>query len=228
MLLFLDSANTDEIREAFSLFPLDGVTTNPTILAREKAPDPAKRLAKIRELIGDKLLFAQLTAFGGDTPYREAEALRKLLGEPLCLKVPMQAELLPVMTGLCARGFTVCATAVYSVPQALLAAKAGAAYVAPYVSHIDNLSEDGPGQAVRMQDALLEQGLDAKVLGASFRVASQISRLFEDGVPAATVTLPMLRTLAGSPSTELECESFRRNWEAVYGGRTLLDYTEIQ
>ncbi len=224
MQLFLDSADPEEIREALSVYSLDGVTTNPTILARSGAEDPAARLKEIRGLLGDRLLFVQLTSLRPNEAAEEARRLRAFLGEPLCLKIPACAEAFPLLQSLSAAGFRLCATAVYTVGQAVLAAHAGASYIAPYISHIDNLSLDGPGLAAEMQNTLRVQGYPAVVLGASFRVASQVTRLAALGVGAATVTLPMLRLLAHSPSSDEELESFITNWQKAYGSRRLLDY----
>ena len=224
MEIYLDSADLDEIRDIEENFPIDGVTTNPTILARSGAVNPAERLREIRQIIGQKKLFAQLTAVGAEECLAEARKLEKLLGVELIFKVPVNADAAAVISALYRKGYTVCATAVYTVPQALLAAQAGASYIAPYVSHLDGMSLDGPAEAVRMQETLKVQGSDAKVLGASFRVGSQIERMMAGGVGAVTVTGSMLRSLWTSAGSDAELTAFRSNWRQAYGTGTLGDF----
>lgn len=224
MEIYLDSADLCEIRTVTERFPIDGVTTNPTILARSGAGNPVERLREIRKILGEKTLFVQLTAEGTEKCLAEADLLAGRLGrDNLVFKVPVKAENAAVIARLAQR-FPVCATAVYTVPQAVLAAQAGATYIAPYVSHLDAMSQDGPAVAVRMQDALKAQGSDAKVLGASFRVCSQIERLTVGGVAAVTVTGAMLESLWVSSGSENEMAAFRKNWSAAYGDKSIGDY----
>ena len=224
MELFLDSADLEEIQTVVKEFPIDGVTTNPTILARSGAANPAERLREIRRIIGQKKLFVQLTAEGTEACLAEARKLEKLLGPELIFKVPTNPGTAAVIAALVRQGYNVCATAVYTVPQALLAAQAGASYIAPYVSHLDAMSLDGPAVAVRMQDTLKAQGMEAAVLGASFRVCSQIERMMAGGVGAVTVTGQMLRSLWSSAGSDNELAAFRKNWQQAYGTGSLGDY----
>ncbi len=224
MLIFLDSANLDEIRKALQLFPIDGVTTNPTILSRTGEQDPAALLKEIRKTVDDGLLFAQVTSHDTDAIIDEAKKLVKLLGAQTVIKIPVTAATLEAMIKLNAKGIHICATAVYTVTQALMAAKAGAEYVAPYVSHIDGQAIDGPELAIRMQETITNYDLDTHVLGASFRTVSQVEKLMAGGVDSATVTFDMLEKLASSAGTAAEVDSFDRNWKHLYGDKSIGDF----
>ena len=101
--------------------------------------------------------------------------------------------------------------------QALLAAKSGADFIAPYVSHIDNLSLDGPTEACAMASLLRSHDLDAQILAASFRTAAQVERCIAGGVTSVTLTAEMLDVLASHPGTDKELGSFRKNWSDKFG-----------
>lgn len=232
MEIYLDSADLDEIESAIDNFPIAGVTTNPTILARSGAANPAHRLYEIRQLIEDRLLFAQLTDLSFDGGFEEACKLKEYLGTPLCIKIPVTKDTLTLMTAVKSLDLQVCATACYSIPQAILAQEAGADFVAPYVSHLDNIPLDGPELACRMQKALDlkcaadEFGNGTKVLGASFRTESQVDRLIEGGAKAVTVTRQMLDEMASSFGTDKELSSFFTNWTKAYGTASIGDFID--
>ncbi len=219
MTLFLDSARLALIEKAWKEYPLDGVTTNPTILARDIGGDMSLKelLLRIRALTAGKKLFVQVTSDSVPGMVRDAETIVKTLGGDLSVKVPSTKEGFEAIKLLHAEGIGTTATACYSTSQALLAAKAGADFVAPYLSHLDNLSLDGAACACEMARLLSEHGFGTQVLAASFRTAAQVERCFAGGVGAATVTAEMLDVLAAHPGTENELSSFRKNWNGRFG-----------
>ena len=186
MELYIDSANVKEIKRLCDLYPIDGVTTNPTILARENQ-NPIPVLKEIRAIIGDdSLLFAQAIPKDADGMLRDAHALIKLLGENTVIKLPAVPEGFKAIRILNEEGILTCATLVYTPLQAYLAAKAGADYVAPYVNRIDNMGYDGTATVMEIQDILNEHGYETKVLAASFRNSQQVLSLCAYGIESAT------------------------------------------
>lgn len=220
--LFLDSADPEKIIRALDFYPLDGVTTNPTILSRQNT-ELLPLLKKLRKITEGKLLFVQVTAEKSDDMAREAHLIADRLGGDLCIKIPATEEGLRAIKLLSRDGISTTATAVYSVSQAMLAAAAGADYVAPYMSHIDNLCIDSAQVAGDMAKLFREHYPKTNVLAASFRVSEQINRAVLCGVGAVTVAPEMLPVLIGNRSTEAELESFEKNWSSVYGAKSVCD-----
>lgn len=218
MQYFLDSAKLDLIEKTISKYTIDGVTTNPIILARdiEEGMSLKELLLKIRELTKGKKLFVQVTSEKAADMVSDAHKICDVLGGDLCIKVPLNEEGIEAIKILKADGISTTATACYTTSQALLAAKAGADYVAPYISHIDNLSEDGPSKAGEMARQLKEQGFATQVLAASFRTASQVERCIANGVTSVTITAEMFDVLAGHPGTDKECMNFKEKWDARF------------
>lgn len=149
MKLIIDDANLDTIKGLYEYFPVDGVTTNPTILAKE-GKNPYEVLMAIREFIGpDAELHVQVVGKNADLIYEEAHMIRKRLGNNTFIKVPVTREGLKAIKVLKKNGFPVTATAIYTHMQAFLAGKAGADYAAPYVNRIDNLGVDRDSRSKR-------------------------------------------------------------------------------
>lgn len=222
MKLFLDSADPEKIKHALDCYPLDGVTTNPTIISRQKA-GLSPLLKELRNITAGKLLFVQATAEGSDAIVREAHMISDTLGGDICIKIPATEEGVRAIKLLSADGISTTATAVYSIGQAILCAAAGADYVAPYMSHIDNLCLDSAEIAGNMEKLFREHYPETHVLAASFRVAEQITRAALCGVGAFTVAPEMLPVLITSGGTAAELESFKANWSAVYGEKSVGD-----
>ena len=216
MKLFLDSADPEKIKHALDFYPICGVTTNPTIISRQKS-EFLPLLKELRKITEGKLLFVQATADSSDAIVREAHMISDTLGGNICIKIPATEEGLRAIKLLSAEEISTTATAVYTVGQAMLFAAAGADYVAPYMSHIDNLCLDSAEIAGNMEKLFREHYPSTHVLAASFRVAEQITRAALCGVRAFTVAPEMLPTLIKNSGTAAELESFKANWSAVYG-----------
>lgn len=185
------------------------MTTNPTILSRQNT-ELLPLLKELRKITEGKLLFVQVTADKSDDMVCEAQKIAKLLGGDICIKIPATEEGLRAIKILSRDGISTTATAVYSVSQAILAAAAGADYVAPYMSHIDNLCLDSAQVAGDMAKLFREHYPRTNVLAASFRVAEQINRAVLCGVGAVTVAPEMLPVMIGNRGTEAELESFEK------------------
>lgn len=224
MLYLLDTANADEIARLVDAYPVCGVTTNPAILGQEGA-EPARQLRLIRQAIGpQRMLHAQVTGKDAETMVREALALRDAVGESFYVKIPAVPEGLRAMPALKKEGLKVTATAIFDTSQALLFARAGADFVAPYVSRLDNIGADGVDIVEEIMHDFKEYGVTTGVLAASFRTADQIRRLAKHGITAVTVMPAFLEALLWHPMTDDAMRRFDAAWAKLTGGR---DWTQL-
>ena len=173
MELLLDTANLEAIKKYNDYYNVIGVTTNPTILSREKGPF-FETYEKIRSVIGEeKQLHVQVTARKCEEMLKEAETILSRLGKDVYIKVPVVEEGVKAMKILKERGCNVTATAVVSVQQAFLAGSVGADYVAPYVNRMANLNIDPYEAVARIRNLFDNQAIATKILGASLRTPSR-------------------------------------------------------
>jgi fructose-6-phosphate aldolase 2 len=222
MLVMLDTADHQTIREGFEFFPLAGVTTNPSIVAKAKGDFWAIQEG-IRDLIGEEsLLFAQVVGETADEMVADAKALYARLGKNTYAKVPVTKEGLKAMTMIKKEGIGVLATAIFTPLQALLAARAGADWVAPYVNRIDNITGDGVGVIAAIRDIYDQAGIDTKIVAASFKNAQQVLECAKLGAEAVTVPGDILEKMLEHLMTDWSMDQFDRDWKAQYGNRTIL------
>lgn len=221
MKLILDTANLDDIRYFNTYYPISGVTTNPTILSREGG-DIVKHLHTIREIIGeDKELHIQVTETEFDKIVAEAKMIVKAFGKNTFVKIPATDVGLRATAALAKEGIGVTVTAVFSAGQALLAATAGAAYVAPYVSRLENICEDGIGVVAEIQQVLDCGDYDTVILAASFKTAREVLDVALAGSGAATVSADVLKKLLSHTSTDTSIAGFEADWKKAFGDRKL-------
>jgi fructose-6-phosphate aldolase 2 len=144
MIYVADTANVKELADLFYYFPLEGVTTNPTIMAQAGKP-LSQLIPELKEIVGDKMLHIQMISSKAEDMVREAKAYIKKfdLGDNFYAKIPVSVEGYRAMSMLKADGIKVTATAIFTQQQALVAARAGADWVAPYVNRLDNISSHG-------------------------------------------------------------------------------------
>ena len=224
MKLLIDDANLDAIKAIVALYPIDGVTTNPTILAKA-GENPKERLIKIRELIGpDKDLHCQVVADSKEEMKDQARKLVKLLGENTYIKIPSNGEGFKAMEELSSEGIKITATGIYSPLQAFLAAKAGAKYLAPYVNRIDNLGYDGLAVAMRIQNILEANNFEAEILAASFKNSNQVLELVERGVGALTLGSAVFDGLVNDRNVDFAIKTFEDDFGKILEeGQTFSD-----
>ena len=219
MIYMADSANAQAVRELIDLFPIEGVTTNPTIVAREKA-DYRKLITEMRAVIGqDMMLHVQTMQTQAEDMVREANVLRNEVGGNFYVKIPATAQGLKAIRILKARGIKTTATAIFSTQQALLCARAGADFVAPYVNKLSDICVDAisvVGEIVREFDRF---GISTKVLSASFRNVDQVNQVALMGSHAITLPVPFYDKLIAHPMTDLALQGFEADWAGVYGDR---------
>lgn len=224
MKLLIDDANLDAIKAVAALFPIDGVTTNPTILSKA-GENPKDRLIKIRELIGpDKDLHCQVVASSKEEMKDQARKLVKLLGENTYIKIPSNGEGFKAMEELSEEGIKITATGIYSPLQGFLAAKAGAKYLAPYVNRIDNLGYDGLAVAMRIQNILEANNFESEILAASFKNSNQVLELVERGVGALTLGSAVFDGLVNDRNVDFAIKTFEDDFGKILDeGQTFSD-----
>ena len=223
MELLLDTANLEAIRKYCDYYNIIGVTTNPSILFREKGPF-FETCARIREIIGqEKQLHVQVTGRSCEEMLKEAEVITQRLGKDVYIKVPVIEEGVKAMKLMKARGLHVTATAVVSVQQAFLAGSVGADYVAPYVNRMENLSIDPYEAVARIREIFDNQGIATKILGASFKNTQQVMRVYEMGAEAVTVAPDLLTTMCSNAVTDLWVNNFEKDWINLYGDRRIYE-----
>lgn len=218
MLILIDDADPQAIEDTLSYLPVDGVTTNPTILARH-GEDPLATLKRIKEILPfGAQLHAQLVSTSTTEMLREAVALREALGEHVFVKVPVTRDGYAAMPKLKAQGFQITATGIHSAMQGFMAAKAGARYIAPYVNRMDNFGISGVRVAEDMHKMLRTQGIDADVLAASFKNTEQVLELVRAGIGAITAHPEVLAHLVGNPATEMAIAEQNQDFAGLVGG----------
>lgn len=215
MKLLIDDANLDDIKDIVSLYPIDGVTTNPTILSKA-GENPRERLLKIRKLIGEERdLHCQVVASSKEEMKEQARKLVKLLGENTYIKIPSNGEGFKTMEELNKEGIKITATGIYSPLQGFLAAKAGAKYLAPYVNRIDNLGYDGLAVARKIQNILEANDFDAEILAASFKNSNQVLDLVERGVGALTLSPDVFKNLVNDRNVDFAIKTFEDDFAKI-------------
>lgn len=225
MKILIDDANVDKIKALYDYYPIDGVTTNPSILTKS-GRKPYDVLCEIREFIGpDAQLHAQVISPKAEDMVKEGHKIVEMLGKNTFVKIPAVPEGIKAMRLLSQEGFGVTATAIYTPMQAFWSAKAGADYAAPYVNRIDNLGADGVVAAKKMHDIFKNCGFKTEILAASFKNSQQVQELCEYGVGAATLAPDTIENFLKNACVTSAVDVFISDFENSYGkGATMLNY----
>jgi len=209
---FIDTANIDEIRTAKSWGILDGVTTNPTLLAKEKCD--FKTLA--REIVSLVEGPVSLEAVSPDTEsmVKEARELAKI-GKNVVVKIPMTADGIAACKQLSSEGIKTNVTLVFSANQALIAAKAGATYVSPFIGRLDDQGWDGLELIADILQIYENYGYRTEVIAASVRDPVHVMECAKLGCHVATVPFPVLRKMFTHSLTDAGVQKFLEDWKKV-------------
>ncbi|MBQ9478363.1 MAG: fructose-6-phosphate aldolase [Selenomonadaceae bacterium] len=224
MKLIIDDAHIDQIKELYEYYPIDGVTTNPTILAKS-GRNPYEVLHEIRDFIGaDAELHVQVIARNADGMIADAHRIVKELGDNTYVKIPSVQEGFKAMKLLSNEGINITATAIYTPLQAFIAAKSGALYAAPYINRIDNMGYDGVEIAQHIHDIFENNGFKAEVLAASFKNSQQLLELAEYGIGASTASPDVIFALVKNEAITSAINQFISDFEKLVGeGKTMAD-----
>jgi transaldolase len=212
MKFFIDTASVQEIREAASLGLLDGVTTNPSLLSKEKG-DPREILREITKLV-DGPVSAEVTAVDHDGMISQGLELRKI-AENIVVKIPMTLEGLRALRTLTNQGIPTNCTLIFSATQALMAAKAGATYASPFVGRLDDISADGMQLAEQICTIYRNYDYETQVLVASVRHPIHVVQAALMGAHVVTMPAKVIQQLAAHPLTDIGLERFLADWEKV-------------
>ena len=220
MELYLDTANVADVERLAQIFPIAGVTTNPSIIAAngESIWDVLPRL---QNAIGpDGILFAQTMSRDAPGMIAEARQLSKAI-PGLVVKVPVTAQGLIAIKTLKKEKITTLGTAVYSASQGLLAALAGAKYIAPYVNRVDAQGGDGIRTVQELQSLLEMHAPDSKVLAASFKTPRQALDCLLAGCEAITLPTDVAQQMLNTPAVESAIDKFEQDWNNAFGNLML-------
>lgn len=222
MEILLDTANLEKIRKYVELYEITGITTNPTIISREKAPF-WPLLLEIKEIIGDKQLHVQVTADTWEEMVKEADFIREKLGKDVYIKVPTTEQGICAMKHLKKQGAKVTATAVYTTQQAMMAASVGADYVAPYFNRMNNLNVDSKKVIADMVTLFKVHQKPTKILAASFKNTEQVMDALTVGAHAVTVAEELLTTMVENAIIDFAVEGFKKDWINTYGDKKVYE-----
>lgn len=210
MKFFIDTANLDQIREAKDLGVLDGVTTNPSLMAKEGISGTdrvMKHYVDICEIVGDGDVSAEVIATDFEGMVKEGENLAAL-HENIVVKVPMTKDGVKAIRYFTDKGIRTNCTLVFSAGQALLAAKAGASYVSPFVGRLDDISTDGIDLIEQIRTIYDNYGFDTEILAASVRHPMHIIACAEIGADVMTGPLSAIMALLKHPLTDIGLAQF--------------------
>ncbi|MDI3312096.1 MAG: fructose-6-phosphate aldolase [Thermoanaerobacterium sp.] len=212
MKFFIDTANVDEIREANELGVICGVTTNPSLIAKE-GRDFIEVVKEITTIV-DGPISAEVVSEDHDGMVKEALELAKI-HKNIVIKIPMTAEGLKAVKVLTEKGVKTNVTLVFSATQALLAARAGATYVSPFVGRLDDISTDGLQLVSDIVQIFDIYGIETEVIAASIRHPMHVLEAAKVGAHIATVPYKVIMQMIKHPLTDIGIERFLKDWETV-------------
>jgi transaldolase len=212
MKFFIDTANVEEIKKAWELGVIDGVTTNPSLISKENT-EPISLLKEICSIVNGPIS-AEAVSLKVDEMVKEAEELAKI-HENIVVKIPMTDDGLRAVKRLSAEGIKTNVTLIFSASQALLAAKAGAAYVSPFVGRLDDISHTGMEIVSDIQDIYENYFFDTEIIVASIRNPLHVIEAAKIGADIATIPYSVITQLIKHPLTDIGIEKFLKDWEMV-------------
>jgi transaldolase len=217
MKFFIDTANIDEIKEVMAMGMCDGVTTNPSLMAKEGRLDTDVMLKEICDLV-QAPVSGEVTALDAEGMIEEGKRLAAI-SEHIVVKVPTTYAGLVATAALAAEGINVNATLIFSANQALLMAKAGAAYVSPFVGRLDDVGEDGMQLIADICDIYQNFDYDTEVIVASVRSPMHVVDSALLGADIATIPPAVIKKLVAHPLTDKGLAGFMADWEKLQAGK---------
>lgn len=214
MKIFIDTANINDIKNAFDLGIIEGVTTNPTIISKEgkKFEDAIKEIASI---VGeDTFIFGEVVSLDAENMIKEAYEIKKL-HKNMIIKIPMCKEGIKAVSKLSKDGVKTCVTLCFSPAQAILAANAGATYVAPFLGRVDDIGGNGIQLIQEIMEIFEMQGMDTQIVAASTRHPLHVIELAKAGAHVATIPYKTILQMFEHPLTTNGLVQFMKDWEKV-------------
>lgn len=214
MKFFIDTANVSEIKKAWDVGVIDGVTTNPSLISKENR-DPVELLKEICGIVHGPVS-AEAVSMKAEDMVKEAQSLAKI-HENIVVKIPMTEEGLKAVKKLSGMGIKTNVTLVFSSGQALLAAKAGATYVSPFVGRLDDIGHTGIDLVSDMMQIFENYMFATEIIVASIRNPLHVIEAAKIGAHIATIPYSVITQLTRHPLTDLGIEKFLKDWEKVPG-----------
>lgn len=212
MKFFIDTANIDEIKKALDMGLIDGVTTNPTLIAKEKK-DPQKLIRESLSLVEGPVSL-EVISETKEGMCKEAEELSSL-GSNVVVKIPMTEEGIKAVRYLSQKGIKTNVTLIFHPLQALIAAKAGATYVSPFIGRLDDISQRGMGIVEDIHKIFANYGFQTQIIVASIRNPIHVLDAALKGADIATIPFNVLIQLIKHPLTDIGIQRFLKDWESL-------------
>lgn len=212
MKLFIDTANIEQIRRANDLGVISGVTTNPTLIAKE-GRNLAETIKEITSIV-DGPISAEVISLDADGMVSEAKELVKIHPN-VVIKIPMTTEGLIAVKRLTSEGIRTNVTLIFSSCQALLAARAGATFVSPFVGRLDDIGNDGMNLVEEIVEIFNTHQLSTEIIAASIRHPNHVIQAAMVGAHIATVPLTVIEQMTKHPLTDKGIETFLKDWEKL-------------
>jgi transaldolase len=213
MKFFIDTANTNEIRKAYEMGVIDGVTTNPSLISKENR-DFESLIKDICQIIQGLPISLEVLSLKFEGMVEEARGLAKM-GENIVVKIPMTAEGLKAIKVLISEGIKTNTTLVFSPTQALLAAKAGTTYVSPFIGRLDDISQTGMDLVEQIVAIFDNYGFESEVIVSSIRHPIHVLEAALIGADVATIPYKVIEQLIRHPLTDIGIDRFLADWKKV-------------
>ena len=218
MEILFDTANLAVLEELTPLYPVSGVTTNPTIIKAEGRVELYEHFRQIRRIIGpDRSLHIQVLAQDADGIVADAHRLLEQVDDSVFVKVPTTEQGVRAIRLLKEEGIGVTATGIYSKIQGILAIQAGADYIAPYVNRMESRGIDAGAVVGSLASLIDRHASECKIVAASFKNVAQITAALEAGAAAVTVSPALLRAALATPDVTEAVTAFARDWYDTFG-----------
>jgi transaldolase len=213
MKFFIDTANPGEIRKAYEMGVVDGVTTNPSLISKENKKFDSL-IQEILKIIQGLPISLEVLGLKSEEMIREARNLSRM-GENIVVKIPMTSEGLKAIKVLIPEGIKTNTTLVFSATQALLAAKAGSTYISPFIGRLDDISQTGMEVVEQIVTILDNYDFDSEVIVSSVRHPIHVLEAALIGADVATLPYKVIEQLVKHPLTDIGIERFLADWEKV-------------
>lgn len=211
MKFFIDTANMEEIKEAHELGIISGVTTNPSLVAKEKNISFHDRLREIATLVPGSVS-GEVIALDAEGMIREGKELAAIAPN-ITVKIPMTPDGMKAVSALSKEGIKTNVTLIFSANQALMAARAGATYVSPFVGRLDDIGYNGQDLISTIAEIFAIHGLETEIIAASIRHPQHVTDAALRGAHIATVPFKVIKQLFNHPLTEKGIEAFLADWK---------------
>ena len=211
MKIFIDTANVQEIRQAYEMGVISGVTTNPSLIAKE-GRDFFDTIREIVGIVGDLPISAEVISLKADEMVEQGKKLAQL-GPNIVIKVPMCEEGLKATNQLAKLGIKTNVTLIFSSPQALLAARAGATYVSPFIGRLDDINQVGMNLIKEVSEIFAIHEIQSEIISASVRHSIHVIEAALHGAHIATVPMKVIQQMVKHPLTDVGIEKFLADWK---------------